>query len=55
MNIYEKVYGESSRDKLRELVDTHGMELYIARALILRVDDDVCDKLLYDMEHGLIT
>lgn len=54
MNIYEKVHGQSSRDKLRELVDMHGMELYIARALILRVSDDVCDELLYDMEHGMI-
>jgi hypothetical protein len=54
MNIYEKVHGQSSRDKLRELVDMHGMELYIARALILRVGDDVCDELLYDMKHGMI-
>lgn len=54
MNIYELKHGQSARDKLRELVDMHGMELYIARALILRIDDNVCEDLVYDLEHGTI-
>lgn len=54
MNIYERVHGQSARDKLRELVDMHGMELFIARALILRTNDDVCNELLNDIEHGNI-
>jgi hypothetical protein len=54
MNIYKRGHGQSARDKLRELVDMHGMELYVARALILRVEDDVCEELLNDMEHSTL-
>jgi hypothetical protein len=54
MNIYELTEGQTARDKLRELVTVHGMELYIALALLLRVKDEVCEELLYDMEHGKI-
>lgn len=54
MNIYKRKDGQTARNKLRELVDTHGMELYVARALLLRVSDKVCEELVFDMEHGKI-
>jgi hypothetical protein len=54
MNIYKRVHGQSARDKLRELIDDHGHELFIARALLLRVDDEVCDELLDDITEGRI-
>lgn len=49
MDIYKRVHGQSARDKLRELIDLHGHELFIARALLLRVDDSVCEELLDDI------
>jgi len=54
MDIYKRVHGQSAQDKLRELVDLHGYELFIARALLLRVDDKVCEDLLDDIAEGRI-
>lgn len=54
MDIYKRVHGQSARDKLRELIDLHGHELFIARALLLRVDDSVCEELLNDITEGRI-
>jgi len=54
MDIYKRVHGQSARDKLRELIDLHGHELFIARALLLRVDDSVCEELLDDITEGRI-
>ena len=52
MDIYKRVHGQSARDKLHELIDLHGHELFIARALLLRVDDSACEELLDDMTEG---
>ena len=54
MDIYKRVHGQSARDKLRELIDLHGHELFIARALLLRVDDSLCEELLDDITEGRI-
>lgn len=51
MNIYRKYDGQSARDKLRELIDLHGLELTIARSLLLRVDDRTCEDLLQEMRE----
>ena len=52
MNIYKLYDGQDARDKLRELIDLHGHELFIARALLLHVDDEVCERILDDMSSG---
>ena len=52
MNIYERGHGQSAQNKLRELVDMHGHELFIARALLSRVDEQLCERLLEDIATG---
>lgn len=52
MDIYKLYDGQDARDKLRELIDLHGHELFIARALLLHVDDEVCERILDDMSSG---
>jgi len=54
MDIYKRVHGQSAQDKLRELIDLHGHELFIARALLLRVDEQTCEDLLDDITEGRI-
>lgn len=52
MDIYKRMHGQSARDKLRELIDLHGYELFLARALLLEVDETICEKILNNMEDG---
>jgi len=52
MNIYKLHPGQSARDKLRELIDLHGHELFLARALLLHVDDETCERILSDINDG---
>jgi hypothetical protein len=52
MNIYKKYDGQSAKDKLRELIDLHGHELTIARALLSHVDDEVCEDLLKELQEN---
>lgn len=52
MNIYKLYPDQSARDKLRELIDLHGHELYLARVLLLHVDDEVCERILDDINSG---
>ena len=52
MNIYKRVHGQSGRDKLRELIDLHGHELFVARALLLYVDDETCEEIADDIAEG---
>jgi len=52
MNIYKRVHGQSAQDKLRELIDLHGYELFLARVLLLEVDETICEKILNNMEDG---
>jgi hypothetical protein len=52
MNIYKLYPDQSARDKLRELIDIHGHELYLARALLLHVDDETCEQILADINSG---
>lgn len=54
MNIYKQVYSQSARDKLKELVEMHGHELFIARALLLRISDEECESLLDDIREQRI-
>ena len=49
MNIYKRVHAQSARDKLKELVEMHGHELFIARALLLRISEEECESLLDDI------
>ena len=52
MDIYKLYDGQDARDKLRELIDLHGHELYLARVLLLHVDDEVCERILDDIDSG---
>lgn len=54
MNIYKQVHSQSARDKLKELVEMHGHELFIARALLLRISDEECESLLDDIREQRI-
>lgn len=52
MNLYQRRPNQSARCKLKELSNGYGHELYIVRALLDRVSDEVCEQLLSDLHEG---
>lgn len=48
--MYDLVMGQTTREKLHELVEDHGMGDYLAKALIRRMTTDECRDLLCDLK-----
>jgi hypothetical protein len=48
--MYDLVMGQTTREKLHELIKDHGMGDYLAQALIRRMTTDECRDLLCDLK-----
>lgn len=48
--MFETVMGQTTREKLAELIEAHGMGPYIAHALIRRMTTDECREFLADLK-----
>lgn len=48
--MFETVMGQTTREKLFELIEDWDMGDYLARALILRMTTDECRDLLCDLK-----
>ena len=48
------VMGQTTREKLVELIDNDGMGSYIAHALIRRMTTDECRDFLADLKAGRV-
>lgn len=48
--MYETVMGQTTREKLAELIDDYAMGNYIAHALIRRMTTDECRDFLADLK-----
>ena len=47
--MYDLVMGQTTREKLFELIEDHDLGDYIAKALILRMTTDECRDFLCDL------
>lgn len=54
MEPHEFTKGQKARDRLRALVEFHGYALFMARVLLERVDDSLCEKLITDIDEGKV-
>lgn len=52
--MYELVMGQTTREKLVELIDNDGMGSYIAHALIRRMTTDECRDFLADLKAARV-
>jgi hypothetical protein len=50
----EHTKGDIARDRLRALVEFHGYTLFMARVLLERVDDELCEKLIDDIDNDRV-
>lgn len=50
----EQTKGKIARDRLRALVEFHGYELFMARVLLERVDDALCEQLIDDIDNDRV-
>jgi len=48
--MYETVMGQTTREKLAELINDYEMGAYLAHALIRRMTTDECRDLLCDLK-----
>lgn len=48
--MYDLVMGQTTREKLFELIEIHELGDYLARALIRRMTTDECRDLLCDLK-----
>lgn len=48
---HEQTKGEVARDRLRALVEFHGYALFMARLMLERIDDELCEQLIDDIDN----
>lgn len=54
MTFHEQTKGEIARDRLRALVEFHGYSLFMARLMLERIDDELCEQLISDIDKGKV-
>ena len=50
VSMFDVTMGQTTREKLHELIEDYGMGDYIAKALILRMTTDECRDFLSDLK-----
>lgn len=50
-SIYDLTMAQTTREKLFELIEDHGMGDYIAKALVRYMTTDECRDFLLDLKH----